>query len=338
MYSKYFVTGIGNAIIDVLTFVKDDFLTQNSLSKGSMTLIDQNSALSLTNLKYNSICAGGSVANSIATIANFNVKNAFIGNVGSGNYGTIFQEDLARNNVDFHCKEKTKFGSTARSFIMITPDGERTMCTYLGEASNIAKEIDENVIVNSQYLFIEGYLWSGKETREALKKAMVIATNNRVKIALTLSDHNWVRQNREDFLKFASIVDILFANEKEIKALIGSDKIDATAIRQLAGQNEKLVLVITRSEKDAIIYTASDQKFIRIKASKVTDVIDSTGAGDAFAAGFFIGLYHNLSYEDSAKVGHLFASHIIQTVGGRLNDKQILEIKKILQTASLHVA
>lgn len=337
MRSKYFVTGLGNAIIDVLSFVKDDFLSKNSFTKGSMTLIDQHSALSLTNLKYNTICAGGSVANTVTTISNFAVKNAFIGNVGAGTYGTIFQEDLMKNGVDFYCKEKSQFGSTARSFILITPDSERTMCTYLGEASNIAKEIDEKVIANSKYLLIEGYLWHNKETIDAIKKAISIAKENNVKIAFTLSDKNWVKNNQKDFVKLASIVDIIFCNEDEIKALIDCDKVLAGKIKNLSQNNPNLVIAITRGKKDAIIYSAADQSFVKVPTNKIHNVVDSTGAGDAFAAGFLYGIYHNLSYEDCAKIGHLFACNIIQIVGGRLNINQVMEIKKILKSASLNV-
>jgi len=335
--SKYFVTAIGNAIIDVLALVKDDFLKEKKLEKGSMSLIDQNNVLKLADLKYEKIVPGGSAANTVVAVSAFGVKNAFIGNVGSGQYGDMFDEDLKKNGVDFYCKNKTEFGSTARSFVLITPDSERTMCTFLGKAAHISNEIHEDVITNSEFLYLEGYLWDQAETIQALKKAIIMARNNNVKIAYTLSDSFCVQRHKQDMLKLVNKIDVLFANEAEIKELTSSSEIKGDKIKQLAKNNNHLTIVITRHDKDAIVFDAKTNNFYKIPAQKVKNVVDVTGAGDAFAAGFLYGQYHQLSKEDSAKIGHLFASNIIQKIGGRFDEEQISKITQILQAESLNV-
>jgi len=335
---KYFVTGIGNSIIDVLAFVKDEYLTQNGLTKGSMTLIEQESANSLTNLKYNKITVGGSLANAIVAMSHFGMKNAFIGKVGSGHYGQAFFDDLIQNNVDFYCKNRSRFGSTARSFILITPDKERTMCTYLGESANVFDEVDPEPIINSEILYLEGYLWHKEDTIKALKQAILIARKNKVKIAFTLCDAGWVELHKADFLKIVSIADFVFANERELKALISSDSLDEEKVRELGKENKNLTLIITRSENSVVIFSAKTGEFIEVEAHKIENITDATGAGDAFSAGFLYGLSQKLSLEESAKIGHLFASQIIQTIGGRFEAEQIANIKKILQISSQNVA
>ncbi len=329
--TKYFVTAIGNSIIDVLTFVEDSFLTNNSLEKGSMILIDQSHASVLTNLKYDKICSGGSAANIVVAMGNFGIKNAFIGKVGCGNYGDIFHNNLIENNVDFYCKNKSSFGSTARSFVLITPDKERTMCTYLGESSNISDEIDDNVIINSEILLLEGYLWDKKPVIEALQKAITVAKNNKVKIAFTLCDSFFVENHKADFLKITAIAHIVFANEKEIKALISSDKIDYEKIKELGKVNKDLTLIITRSEKGALIFSAKNQEFIEVPAIKIDNMRDDTGAGDCFAAGFLYGLSKKLPLKESAQIGNLFASNVIQNIGAKLEKEQIENIKETLE-------
>ena len=328
--SKYFVTAIGNAIIDILALVDDEFLTANSLSKSSMSLINQDRVANLINLKYEKIVSGGSAANTVVAMANFGVKTAFIGNVGDGRYGDMFHEGLSSHNVDFYCKNKTKAGTTARSFVLITPDKERTMCTYLGEASNIANEIDEEVIADSEILYLEGYLWDQASTITALKKAIKIARENDTKVAFTLSDSFCVDRHKEDFLELVNKIDILFANEEEIKTLTSSEKIELEKLKHLARKNENLIIAITRSAKDAVIFDNSKHEFHKVPTIKADNIQDVTGAGDAFAAGFLYGLYHKLSLKESAKTGHLFASNIIQNIGARFEENKIAQIKQAL--------
>lgn len=329
---KYFTTSIGNSIIDVLVFVDDEFLERNSLEKGSMTLVGQNRASVLTKLKYEKVCSGGSVANTTVTMAKFGIKNAFIGKIGNGNYGNLFEEDLTNNNVDFYCKNKTEFGSTARSFVLITPDKERTMCTFLGASANISDEVDLNVVQDSEILYLEGYLWDQEPVIAALKKAIMTARKNQVKIAFTLCDSFCVNNHRSDFLKIVNIADFVFANENEIKALTQSDIIDYEKIKEICQNNEKLTLIITRSEKTVIIFDAKTKEFTEISANKVENISDATGAGDAFAAGFLYGVNKKLSAQESAQTGHLFASNVIQNIGARLTQEQITNITNILQS------
>ncbi len=329
--SKYFITAIGNAIIDVLTFAPDDFLSDNNLNKGSMTLIDKSYIGTLSKLKYEKICSGGSVANTVVNMSNFGINNAFIGNVGSGNYGDIFHEDLDKNGVDFFCKNKTKFGSTARSFIIISPDAQRTMCTYLGTASQIENQIDEEAIINSEILYIEGYIWSEEPAITALKHAIKIAKDNNVKFALSLSDSFWVNNHKEDFLNLAQEADIIFSNAEEIKALTSSKELNHNEIKKIAPNNQNLIIAITRSENGVTIFDSKNQEFYDVKASDVKKVIDTTGAGDAFAAGFLYGTKNNFNITDCAKAGNIFASKAIQKVGGRFDEQDIKNINDSLK-------
>ena len=184
MSKKYAVTGIGNAIVDVITFVKDAFLDQNALFKGSMTLIEANEAEKLSKLEYKKISSGGSVANSISSLAGTGIKTAFIGKVGSGKFGEIFSTELQKSHIDFFCRNKSSENSTAKSFVLISPDGQRTMATYLGNASDINDEIDEQVIKDSEILYLEGYLWDKPQTIDALKNAIKVAKNNATKSPL----------------------------------------------------------------------------------------------------------------------------------------------------------
>ncbi|MDA9231322.1 adenosine kinase [Rickettsiales bacterium] len=330
--SKYFITAIGNAIIDILAFAPDDFLQENNLNKGSMTLIDENHIKILSKLKFEKTSSGGSAANSVVNLSSFNVNNAFIGNVGSGNYGDIFHEDLRKNGVDFYCKNKTRFGSTARSFIIISPDAQRTMCTYLGDASHIENQIDESAIINSQILYIEGYIWSQEPVISALKTAIKTAKENGVKFAFSLSDSFWVNNHKEDFLELAQQADIIFANEEEIKALSSSSEVTLDNIKNIAPKNQNLDIIITKSSKGATIFSSKEQKFYDIQAQKVDNVIDTTGAGDAFAAGYFYGLKNNFNISRAGQAGNLFASHVIQKIGGRLEAKDVENIKNQLDT------
>lgn len=333
MSKKYFVTAIGNAIIDVLAFVEEEFLERHYLKKSSMTLIDKHHAMDLVSLKYEKISSGGSTANTVVALSAMGSSTAFIGNVGSGNYGDLFQEDMTENNVDFYCKFKTEFGSTARSFVLITPDKERTMCTFLGEASNISNAIDADAIANSEILFVEGYLWDKEITIKDLKRAMLIAKENQTKIAFTLSDVSFVTRHRQDFLKLSSKIDILFANEEEIKTLIGSD--DLSKIKVLTNHNEHLIVVVTRSGNSALVLDGTTQEIHEIPAITTDNIVDATGAGDAFAAGFLHGVEKELSLEKSAQVGHFFASKMIQKVGGRFDKEEITQIKEYLASLSI---
>jgi sugar/nucleoside kinase (ribokinase family) len=242
----------------------------------------------------------------------------------------MFQEELEANDVDFHCNFKTKFGSTARSFILITPDSERTMCTYLGEAANVTNEIDGTIIANSDILYIEGYLWDKDSTIKALKKAVLVAKENNTKVAFTLSDTFCVKRHKTEMLKLVSQTDILFANEEEINTLTSSEKLSTAKIKHLSVNNPNILIVITRSGKGAVIFEGETGKFLKVPAIETPNIVDATGAGDAFAAGFFYGLNKEYTLEDCAKIGHIFASNVIQKIGGRFEEEEISRITKLL--------
>jgi len=335
MTKKYSVTGIGNAIIDIIILAEDSLLEEVGLVKSSMTLIDRDQTYKLLNLKYEKIRSGGSVANSIAALADFKTKTAFIGKVGRGKYGKAFSDDLAKINIDFYCKNKTEFGSTARSFVFVTPDGHRTMATYLGKASNIDDEINQQVIADSEILYLEGYLWDKDNTKvtSALKESIKIAKKNNTRIAFTLSDSFCVTRHKEDFLNLINDLDILFANEAEIKSLFSTDEINFKQIKELSKNNSNLIIVITRGEKGAIIFdNQNNQNFYEIPTKSIDKVVDTTGAGDCFAAGFLYGLTQNYSLEKSAKIGNLFAGTIIKKLGARFDEEDVAKLSKLLNT------
>jgi adenosine kinase len=329
MTKKYSVIGIGNAIVDALALVEDEFLEESHYHKGSMTLIDASEAPKLANLKYEKISSGGSVANTIATLAGLGLKVGFIGKVASGSYGDIFSDDLAQNNIDFYCKTKSPAGTTAKSFILVTPDGQRTMRTFLGNASDIAGEIDEQAIADADVLYIEGYLWDKKEVINSLKKAIEVAKNNNTLVAFTLSDGFCVARHRKDFFDLIKKCDIIFSNESEIISLLEVDEINWDVTKRLAKDNAPLLLVMTRGEDGAVVFDGNnDGNFVEV-AAEVVPVIDSTGAGDSFAAGFLYGLSKNYGLKKSAEIGNLIAGKVIQKLGARLDKEEIdkLEIE-----------
>jgi sugar/nucleoside kinase (ribokinase family) len=324
MTKKYSVIGIGNAIVDALTKVDETFLESSHYHKGSMTLIDDKEAPKLANLQYEKISSGGSVANSVATIAGLGLKTAFIGKVSAGHYGDIFCDDLAKSNVDFYCKNKGVPGTTAKSFIMITPDGQRTMRTFLGNASNIVDEIDEAAIANSEVLYVEGYLWDKKDIIQSIKEAIKIAKKHNNLIAFSLSDGFCVKRHRNDFLELIKKTNIVFSNESEIESLLEVESVDLNQVRDLVKSNPNLILVMTQGEKGAVIFDGKNGgNFIKIPSENIVEIIDSTGAGDSFAAGFLYGLSKQYDLKKSAEIGNLIASKVIQKIGARLDREEL---------------
>ncbi|MES2677946.1 MAG: adenosine kinase [Pseudomonadota bacterium] len=327
MNKKYNIVGIGNAIVDNICLVEEKFLAEHNLTKGGMFLIDETNAAKLSHLKHQKISSGGSVANSIATLAMLESKTALIGKVGKDKFGDIFFDDLKKIGCEFFCKHKEKSGSTAQSFVLITPDGERTMCTYLGLASKIADEIDENIIKDAEVLYLEGYLWDEPETIAALRQAIEIAVDNEVKIAFSLSDAFCVERHQSEFLEIAQHLDILFANETEMSVLVGSDFAanNYQKVKEvITHRHPKLVVAMTMGEKGAMIFR--NDKSHHIATQKVEKVIDTTGAGDAFAAGFLYGIDNGLSLQEAAALGNLLAGGVIVQIGARLEKEKLLEL------------
>lgn len=329
MSKKYIITGIGNAIVDILVLVAEEFLVKHSLQKGSMNLINQAEDRVLSNLNYQKIQSGGSVANSIATLAMLGIDSSLIGKVGADKFGDVFFEDLKKINCDFHCQNRQISGSTAKSYVMITPDGNRTMSTYLGQAFDIASEIKPEIIAQSQFLFIEGYLWDRLEIINSLKEIISFAKKIGVKIAFTLSDSFCVKRHRQDFLELISQIDILFANQEEIKILASlADFLPHNyyQLKFLTKTNPDLIMSITLSENGALIMDQKQDFHLIPVKEVITKPIDSTGAGDNFAAGFLYGLAKDFSVQKAAEIGNLLASKVIQKIGARLDYEELRSI------------
>jgi len=311
------IVGIGNAIVDVLTTTDDSLLERLSLKKGSMTLIDENKAKELYEITTNRIQrSGGSVANSLACIAELGGRAAFIGRVRNDNLGEIFTEEISKTGTIFKTPTSSVGPSTARCIIFITPDAQRTMCTYLGASVLLEpNDLDLSAVKKAKILYLEGYLWDNSAAKSAFIKAAEIAKNSGRKVALSLSDSFCVIRHRESFVKLvADYVDILFANEDEITTLYKTSSLNA-AIEKL--KNKCDLAAITIGKKGSILISNGKERnidpFIFGKA------IDTTGAGDLYAGGFLKGLADGREPEISAKIGSICAGHIVTQLGSRSN-------------------
>ena len=310
------ILGIGNAIVDVLARVDNDFLSKNNLIKGSMKLINKFEFEDLKkNLKIEKIEAGGSVANTMSGIAYLKGRASFIGKINSDNFGDIYRKSLEDINVEFPYIEKTENLSTGASIILITPDSERTMCTYLGISSHLsANDINENNITNHEMIFLEGYLWDKGKSEKMFKNTINIAKKNKVKIAMSLSDIFCVKRHKEDFYNLLkNDLDILIGNENEINELTSKKNL-LDSINQLK-KFDKLI-IITRSEHGSV--AIKDNEIINCESIKVNKILDLTGAGDLFAAGFLKEYLDKSEIKKCLKTGSILASKIIQKIGARL--------------------
>lgn len=321
------IIAIGNAIVDIVCKVDDEFLSKNGLEKASMSLIDENQAKEFSKLKAITITSGGSAANTVAAAAQIGADCGFIGKIANDDFGQKFKQSLENSGARFFYGDFSK-NFSAQSFIFVTPDGQRTMCTHLGCASEIiANDIDENVIKSSSIIYLEGYLWYAKNALPALQKAINIAKENNVKIVLNLSDFNCVAFNKNEFLQLIkNDLDIVIANEAEVKELLGVRDIEENGFSDLLKFfDEKLIAVVTRSQKGCVV--VHNGKISEIQTEEVANPIDTTGAGDAFAAGFLFGLLHGFSLVKSAEIGNLFAGEIIQKYGARFDNEEVQSIK-----------
>ncbi len=316
MRERYDVIGIGNAIVDVLARAEDDFLVRHGMAKGSMALIDEARAEAIYAAMGPGIeISGGSAANTTVGVAAFGGKAAFIGTVKDDALGAVFTHDIRAAGVGFSTPPFKNGPSTARSYILVTPDGERTMNTYLGAAQLLsAAEVTEAEIAGAKVTYLEGYLWDPQNAKDAFLKAARIAHGAKRTVALTLSDPFCVDRYRDEFLTLVKngTVDLLFANESELKSLYQTADFDSAvaALRDVA----KLA-VVTRSEKGALVVTK--EKIEAIDAFPVDAVVDTTGAGDLFAAGFLHGFARALPHATSARLGALAAAEVISHLGAR---------------------
>ena len=307
------VLGIGNAIVDVICKVEESFLSENNLTKSTMKLVDETEFKKLlSNLNIEETIAGGSVANSIVGLSQLGNPVSFIGKVNNDELGDKYEKSLVSEKVKYCYQKKEETIPTGTCLILITPDSERTMCTFLGIAGKISdRDIDENAVKNSELIFLEGYLWDEGEPRTAFNKAISISK----KTAMTLSDQFCVDRHKKSFLDLVNNkLDITFANEQEIISLIDAKSFDE--IISFSKQIGKLI-VITRGEKGSLAIQKNE--VIECESQKDLKIVDLTGAGDLFAAGFLHGYVNKFSIKESLKKGTEMASKIIQKIGARLN-------------------
>ena len=307
------ILGIGNAIVDVICKVEESYISTNNLTKGNMKLIfDENEFKKLlSNLKIVKTISGGSVANSIVGLSQLGNKVGFIGKISDDNFGKEYEIGLKKENVNYIYSKKKETLPTGTCLILITPDSERTMCTFLGTAGKINEnDVDIKAIKESEIIFLEGYLWDEGSPKKAFEKAI----NNSNKTAMSLSDKFCVDRHKSDFLNLVkNKLDITFANEEEITSLIDAKNFDEVVN---FGKKINKLVVITRGEKGAIsIY---GEKIIEIQAKKNLELIDLTGAGDLFATGYLHGYLNNFSLEDCLEKGTEMSSKVIQQIGARL--------------------
>ena len=307
------ILGIGNAIVDVICKVEESFLSQNHLAKSTMKLVDETEFKKLlSNLKIEETISGGSVANSIVGLSQLGNKVGFIGKVNEDELGNKYEEGLKKENVEYFYSKKKEKLPTGTCLILITPDSERTMCTFLGTAGKINEnDVDVNAVKNSEMTFLEGYLWDEGDPKKAFSKAI----QNANKVAMSLSDLFCVERHKTHFLELVkNKLDITFANEQEILSLINAKNFNE--VISFCKQIKKL-LVITRGENGSIAIFKNE--VVECNSEKNLKVVDLTGAGDLFAGGFLHGYLNKLSLKESLEKGTEMSAKIIQKIGARLN-------------------
>ena len=312
---RFDVVGVGNAIVDVIAAAGDDFVAAQGLAKGSMNLIDRERAAQLYGLMGPGIeASGGSAANTMAGIASFGGCPSYIGKVRDDQLGEVFAHDMRAAGVAFDVAPGTEGPDTARCLILVTPDAQRTMSTYLGISSLLEPgDIDPAVVADGAILFCEGYLWDVPSAKAAIRRAMAIAADAGNLVSLTLSDTFCIERHHDEFLELVEgPVDVVFANEPELLALYGTASFDL-AVEQVQGAAR--LVCITRGAKGSLLVTAD--QVVEVAPEPVEQVVDSTGAGDQYAAGVLFGLSRGLDLADCGRFGSLAASEVISHVGPR---------------------
>jgi sugar/nucleoside kinase (ribokinase family) len=330
--AKYDVLGIGNAIFDILVRTDESFLGLHGMTKGGMALIDEARAISI----YQSMgpateMSGGSAANTIVGVANLGARAAYVGKVRDDQIGRLYTHDIRAAGVAFETRPALDGPATGCSYILVTPDGERTMNTYLGAAQELMPaDIDSAQIAASGIIYLEGYLWDPKSAKEAFAKASTIAHDAGRQVALTLSDSFCVGRYRDEFLDLMrkGTVDLVFANEAELTSLYQTPDFDA-ALKQL--RNDTKLGIVTRSEKGCVV--ASKDGVVAVPAFPIQKLVDTTGAGDLFAAGFLFGLVRGAGHQAAGRLGALAAAEVIQHIGARPQ----VSLKELAQANGLPV-
>src|SRR5712675_1284140 len=314
--AKFDVLGIGNAIFDVLVQTDEKFLADHGMTKGGMSLIDEARAAAIyRDMGPATEMSGGSAANTIVGIASLGARAAYVGKVKDDQIGRMYTHDIRAAGVAFETRPASSGPATGCSYILVTPDGERTMNTYLGAAQDLnPSDIDEAQIAAARIVYLEGYLWDPKNAKEAFVKAATIAHGAGRQVALTLSDSFCVDRYRDEFLDLMrkGTVDLVFANEAELHSLYQTSDFD-TALKQL--RNDTRLGVVTRSEKGCVV--ASRDGVVVVPAFPIQKLVDTTGAGDLFAAGFLFGMVRNAGHEKAGLLGGLAAAEVIQHIGAR---------------------
>jgi len=330
--AKYDVLGIGNAIFDILVQTDERFLKDHGMVKGGMALIDEARAAAIyRDMGTATTMSGGSAANTIVGIASFGARAAYVGKVKQDEVGKLYTHDIRAAGVTFDTNPATDGPATGCSYILVTGDGERTMNTYLGAAQALSPgDIDPAEIAGARIVYLEGYLWDPKEAKDAFVKAATIAHSAGRQVALTLSDAFCVDRYRDEFVELMrkGTVDLVFANEAELHSLYQTSDF-GTALQALRGDIG--LGGVTRSEKGCVV--ASKDGVVAVPASQISELVDTTGAGDLFAAGFLFGLVRNAGYENAGRLGALAAAEVIQHVGARPQ----VSLKQQAQKAGLPV-
>ena len=313
---RYDVLGLGNAIVDVISRADDDFLLKHAMRKGSMSLIDEMRAAQIYDAMGPAVeISGGSAANTIVGVAGFGARAAFIGRVKDDPLGAVFAHDIRAAGAAFDTAPSADGPSTGRCYVLVTPDGERTMHTFLGAAQDLhPRDIDDQTVASAAITYLEGYLWDPPHAKEAFRKAAILAHEAKRLVALTLSDAFCVDRWRDEFLHLIreGTVDLLFCNEAELHSLYQTADFD-TAIAALRGDARRAV--VTRSAKGCIVIEGPQT--IEAPACPVDRLVDSTGAGDLFAAGFLFGMARGFGHDRAARLGALAAAEVISHLGAR---------------------
>ena len=313
--TKYDVLGVGNAIVDILASADDAFIEAQGMPKGGMDLVDEARAHQIYDAMGPAVeASGGSAANTIAGLASFGGKAAFVGKVKDDEFGNIFAHDLTSLGVDFETPKASDGTATARCLILVTPDAQRTMNTHLGACVDLGPEdILEEQVAASAITYLEGYLFDPPRAKEAFRKAATLAHQHGRKVALTLSDSFCVHRYKDEFLELiADHVDILFANDDEIEALYGNRDIDAAADK-LASQVE--IAAITLGAEGSLLVRGDER--VKVPAAPIEELVDTTGAGDLYAAGVLFGLSRGMSLAEAGRHGSISAAEVIQHYGAR---------------------